>query len=101
MPAELARLLVGAQHHGERVPADSRADAVLDLAVPGMRVLLMRRDGVDVGRVGRERQPGTLSPGHFHRLAEQEVGPLAALERHDRADGLDPLARFRRARRCL
>ena len=61
--AEFGRFLVGAQHHRHRVPADDRADAVLDRAVAGMRRLLLDRDGVDVGRVRRERDLGAAPAG--------------------------------------
>jgi hypothetical protein len=95
MPAELAALLVGAQHHGQRVPAHGRADAPLDGVVAGVRRLLVRRDGVDVGRIGCERQPRPLPPRHVDGAAQQVVGALAAFEGHHRADGLDPLAGLR------
>src|SRR4051812_50204779 len=63
MPAKFRGGFIGPQHDGERVPADDRTDAVLDGAVAGMRRLLVDRDGVEVGRVGRVGDRGALTAG--------------------------------------
>ena len=42
VPAELGGLRVGAQHGRHRVPADDRADPVLELEVAGVRILALR-----------------------------------------------------------
>ena len=42
VPAELGRLAVGLQHHRDRVPADQRADAVLEVRVARIGILEVR-----------------------------------------------------------
>src|ERR1041384_1929474 len=51
--AEPAVNAVGVDDHRHGVPADEALDAPLQLAVAGIRRLLVRRDGVDVRRVER------------------------------------------------
>ena len=41
--AELGGFLVGAHHHRHRVPADVAADGLLELAIAGMRRLVLER----------------------------------------------------------
>jgi hypothetical protein len=63
MPAEFGRRLVGAQHDGRGVPADNRTNLMLEDPVARMRGLIMRRDGVHIGRIGRKGQLCPLPPG--------------------------------------
>ena len=63
--------LVGAHDHGHRVPADDALDAALDFAAAGIRHLLVGVDGVDVGRVGGERQPHARLLGVDAEFAKQ------------------------------
>src|SRR3712207_6175751 len=89
--AELGGLLVVPQDDGQGVPPDEGADPVLDRAVAGVPVLLVRRDGVQVRRgraVGHHRP---LAPGLGDHLVEQVERPLRPFEREDRVQGLDPL----------
>ena len=61
---------VGAHDHRHRVPAHEALDAALDLAAAGIRHLLVGVDGVDVGRVRRERQLARRSSGRGCRVHE-------------------------------
>ena len=90
--AELGGFLVGAQHDRHRVPADVAADRLLELAVAGMRRLLLGADGVDVGGVGGERQLRALAPRGGDDGVEQLVDALEALESLDRIERVEPLA---------
>src|SRR3712207_7936248 len=77
--AELRALLVGAQHGGERVPADVGADAVLDGAVAGVALLALGRDGVEVGRRRRVGHRRAAAARAREQLVEEEGGAILAL----------------------
>ena len=72
-------VLVGPHDHGHGVPADQALDAPLDLAVAGKGRLLVGRDGVDVGRVGRERHLDAARDAPCLRAASAGSGPARAL----------------------
>ena len=57
--------------------------------------LLVRVDGVDVGRIGGERKFGALAAGRGHDGLEQGVDALQSLEGLDRVQRVQPLLRFR------
>ena len=88
--AELGGLLVRAQHRRDGVPADGRADAVLDRAVTRVRGLVLHRDGVDVGRRRRIGHGRAGRAGLRDQLVEQVVGALGSLHREDRLECLPP-----------
>ena len=56
MAAELKILLAAAQHHHRSIPAHIAAQLVLNLVVARALGLKVGRDGVQVGRVRRERR---------------------------------------------
>src|SRR5437867_5661156 len=56
MTADPLEVVVGADDHRDRVPPDEPPDAELHLLVSGEIRLLLRRDGVDVPRLGERRQ---------------------------------------------
>src|SRR4051812_40487752 len=96
VPAELARLLVGLHDHRDRVPADRRADLVLELEVARERRLELGRDRVDVrGRalVGWRRAD---APGPVDDALDELLRALHAVVRHDRVERLEPLPRLLR-----
>ena len=74
--AELGAVLVGAQDDGQRVPADDRAQPVLDRAVAGAAFLALRRDGVAVRGGQRARDVDAFAPGRFHERVDQMIGAL-------------------------
>jgi hypothetical protein len=74
--------LVRPDHHCERVPADQALDPALDVRLARHRHLLVGRNGVDVGGVGRERQ--------FHAVLARVNRQLAQQPRHfDRTTALE------------
>ena len=89
--AELRALLVGAQHDGERVPADVGADAVLDGAVAGVPVLALGRDGVEVGRGRRVGHRRAAAARAREQLVEQEGGAVLALDLDHAVERVEPL----------
>ena len=94
VPPELGGLLVGPQHHGQRVPPDQRPDPMLDGPVAGMAVLPLRRDRVQIRRVRRIRHRRPPPAPLTDQLAQQEMGPLGPFELQHGVEGLDPLPRL-------
>ena len=64
VPADAVRLAVRPHHRRQRVPPDEALQPLLEVAVAGIGGVLLGRDGVDVGRVGGERElhPRVLGP---------------------------------------
>jgi len=91
VPAQFARPAVGAHHHGQRVPADQRAQPPLQLRVPRALGLEVRRDGVDVlgGRYERQVRPGAA--GQFDHALQQLVRALRAVGVDHRLQRFQPL----------
>ncbi len=89
--AVLARHLVRAQHHGQRVPADAGLDAPFHLAVARVRRLLPGGDRVDVGGVRAERQVRARAAGVVDELLEEVMRAFRTLRLEYRVDGFDPL----------
>jgi hypothetical protein len=94
VPAQLRGLLVGPEDHGQGVPADEGADAVLDGPFAGMAVLPLGRDGVEVGGVGGVGDRRALPAALGDQLFEEEVGPVRPFELQHGVEGLDPLGGF-------
>ena len=92
--AELGGLLVGAEHNGQRVPADQGADALLDGAIPRMPRLPIRRDRVEVGGIGRVWDGCPLAARLDDELIQKEMRPLGALELEHRRERVEPLPSF-------
>ncbi len=89
--ADALGAVVGAAHHGRRVPADVGADAALDVFVAGEPGLLVLGDGVHVGGGDRGGEVDLLGPGALEELHEQEAGPGPSLGVDDGVEGVDPL----------
>ena len=94
MPAEFGRRLVGAQHDGRGVPADNRANLVLEGPVAWMCRLILRRDGVHIGRVGRKGQLCTLAPGGLDNAFQQFIDPADAFKGLDGIERIEPFTCF-------
>ena len=84
-------MLVGTHHHGHGVPADEAADALFVFVVAGRADFQCGRDGVHIGRGGRERHVAELPPCGVQQLFHQVVGTLAALTLNDRVQSIEPL----------
>ena len=91
MAADALTAVVGAAHHGRRVPADVGADAALDVLVAGEPRLLVAGDGVHVGGRDRGGEVDLQGPGPLEQLHEEEAGPGASLGVDDGVEGVDPL----------
>ena len=89
--AQLRRLLVRAQDHRDRVPADERADAALHRGVPRERRLLVGGDRVHVGGRPHVLDCGALVARTPDYALDQVMGPLGAVLLHDGVEGLEPL----------
>ena len=76
MSADAGLVLVCAQHHRDRVPADEALDAALDLLAAGKRHFLIGRQRVDVRRVRGERKPDAATARVLAEL-HAAAGPLA------------------------
>ena len=89
--AELGRLLVRAQDHRDRVPADERADATLHRGVTRERRLFVGVDRVDVGGRPDVLDGGALAARALDYSLDQIMGTLGAVLLHDGVEGLEPL----------
>ena len=90
VPAELGRLLVRAQHHRDRVPADQRADPALERRVAGQLGLVLGVDRVDVRRRADVLDRGAAQPGPLDDPLDEVVRPPGAVVADDGVEGLDP-----------
>src|SRR5690606_28670640 len=89
--AQVARLAVGAHHHGHGVPADQAADAPFHGRITVALGLQVRRDGVGVrgGRMEGQRRAGPARQlGHAF---QQLVGALGTVVVQHRLQRLHPL----------
>ncbi|MDT4834330.1 hypothetical protein FQZ97_679650 [compost metagenome] len=92
--AQLAVRLIGAHHHGQRVPAVDAGDAFLDRQVAGKGRFLVGGDGIQIGSAG-------LAPGaqaHRCRVAQEIVQhiarPSGAFYLDQRLQGVAPFGGF-------
>ncbi len=89
--ADAGELVVGAQDHRHRVPADQPADPALHLLVAREVRLLLGADGVDVARLGQRRQPDLELARPLEQLVDDESGARLAFLGHDLIEGRDPV----------
>ena len=88
--------VVGAQHHGRRVPADQATDPALDRLVARERGLLLGADRVDVPGLGEGREAHVPLPGALEQLVGDEPGALRALLVEELVERVDPVLGLRR-----
>src|SRR5438067_12156785 len=86
MTAVLGGHAVRLQHHRQRIPADVGLDAPLERAVARIIRLAPRRDRVDVGGVGLERQIRAAAARVVDQPLEQVVGAFGAVSFQHRID---------------
>ena len=96
MPPDAVVMLVGARHHGDRIPADHAADALLDFLVARERGFLLRRDGIDVGSLYQFGDADIQHARAFQHASDEELGTALAVEPHDVVQSINPLLRFGR-----
>src|SRR5438477_12614693 len=94
MAAELRGFLVRAEDNRHGVPADRRADLVLELAVARRFFLALRTDRVDIRRSRQERRHRAGLARLLAQLREHIGGALRPLVMHDCAQCVDPFAGF-------
>jgi hypothetical protein len=94
--AELGGVLVGAEHDRERVPADDRADLVLDLAVARMHRLPVDLYGVEVRGVRRIGNARPLATRALHDARQEEMRPFRALHLENAVKRFQPFLRLER-----
>jgi hypothetical protein len=96
MTADAFFRLVGADHHGRRVPADEALDPALEVRAARHQRLVVRSDRVDVRSVGGEGDLDAVFGGVERQLFQQALNfdRTAALEHIIK--GIKPLAGFDR-----
>ena len=90
------RVLVRAEHHRHRVPADEMADLLLDVEVAGEPHLLLHRDRVDVRGVRGERQVRAGPARLVDQGLDEEMRPVRTFGREHPFERSEPLLRFLR-----
>ena len=89
-------MLVRANDHRHRVPANVGADPLLKLHVAWAWHFEMGRDGIDVGRVGGEWNVRTRSTGLLNQLLKKCVRTLGPLALNDPLQRIQPFLGFLR-----
>ena len=96
MAADPRKPRVGAQDHGDRVPADDPADAQFHRLVAREVGLLLRADRVDVAGLGQRRQADLELAGALQQLVDKEPGTGLAGLLDDLVQRLHPVVRLGR-----
>ncbi len=96
VPAQFGGDAVSLDHHGQRVPADQRTDAPFHAGVAGGVLLLVDRDGVEVGGVGAIGHVDAGGAGLVLQFAQEKMGALQPFRFQYRFEGIKPLLRFLR-----
>src|SRR4051812_8117437 len=92
--AELGMRAVSAYYHRERVPADDRGQAALQLEISRELRLLGERHGILVGRVEDRRHRHETRARVLEELSQEERRALATFSCDQRIEGFQPFARF-------
>jgi hypothetical protein len=98
VPAEIAFAAIGTYDRRHRVPAHIRANALLDRGIAGRALFKVRRDRVDVGRVGRVRDVRAGAARLVDQPFEQEVRTVRTFSFQHRVQRFEPLLGFERVR---
>ncbi len=96
VPANSWVVLVGTNHHGQRIPANETLEAALQRTVTRIRNLLLGGNGIDVRRIDALRGHGTRFAGAISQAFEQVGGAVGAGFIYDLIQGLKPLRGFLR-----
>ncbi|KAG1433300.1 hypothetical protein G6F57_022256 [Rhizopus arrhizus] len=96
MAAQLAMRLVGAHHHGQRVPAVDAGDAFFNGQVAGEGRFLVGGNGVQVGGAGLAVGAQAQRRGVPQQAVQHVAGAGCAAGLDQRLQGVTPLGGFRR-----
>ncbi|MNP07340.1 hypothetical protein D3C76_993610 [compost metagenome] len=88
------RMLAGAQHHGQRVPADVGVYPAFYGQVAGIRLLTVQWNGIDVGRGDAPVKIAMAVGVEIQHLVNQVVGARPPLDARHRFNGFEPFASF-------
>ncbi len=94
MATDARRRGVGAQDHGDGIPADHAPDAPLHLLITRELGLLLGRDGVDVAGLGERRQTDVQLACTLEQPIEHELGTGDAIRADDGVERIDPVVRL-------
>jgi hypothetical protein len=94
--AELGALAVGLHDQRERVPADDRADPVLEAGLARRHLLVVDVDGVEIGGGRLVGQVRARAARLVDQPLDQVVGALRALARERGVERVEPLLGFLR-----
>ena len=94
--AELAVRNVGADDHGQRIPAHNRSDPLFEGEIAGIFALLLTRDRVAVRRVRRNVGDDTQLLRLLLEQPQQRLRPVLTGDADDGFEGVEPLLRFDR-----
>ena len=89
-------VLVGAHDHRHRVPPHIRADALLDRLIARNADLLVDRNRIDIGGIGRKRHVGARPARLVDHLLDQEMRAIRTLVLDHAVDRVQPFAGFLR-----
>ncbi len=94
MSAQFAIGAIGADHHGQGIPAGNRCQAFLGGEVAGKARLLLDRNAVHVGTVGGRLPGDCRGPRDLGQHVEHLPGSLRAAVGQQRLQGVTPLLQF-------
>ena len=94
MSADARVVVVRAQNHRDRVPADEPPDPQLHRLVPREIRLLFGGDRVDVARLGERRDPDVEHARALEELVDDEASPIGSGRLNERVERIDPLLRL-------
>ena len=90
--AQLAIRLVGAHDHGQRVPANDRAQPLFDGQIAWKHTLLLHGHRIDIGRIQVGLPAYALRTGHPNDFLEQVPCSFGPLCRHQSREGVAPFS---------
>ena len=94
VPAQFRTLAIGLDHHGHGIPADIGANAFFQHLVAGVRRFQVRRNGIDVSRIGGIREVGAGPSGLVDQLLQQVMGSFRTFRFNNGFQGVQPFLGF-------
>src|SRR5690606_12995196 len=91
MTTQSVVVVIGANHHRQRIPADQRTDFPLHEDIAGQRLLVGWVDRIDERSDDRCRHAGASVCGLFEQGSQQESSATAALKLEYAIQRIEPL----------